>query len=95
MPPGVQHVATSRVQPAFVAPQPILLSLSWAGGSITNADFPAPLPACYRVEISHDMVTWQLLTNVVAPGPDYSVQTLALPGTFLRVRRAEPWEVSP
>ncbi len=97
LPVGVQspQMGVSHAAAVVGPPQPVLLSLSWPGGSITNADFPAPLPACYRVEVSRDMVTWSLLTNVVAPGPDYSVQTLATGTNYFRVREAQPWEVSP
>ena len=92
----VPQTAVSRVQPAIQPPpalSPVLLS--WQGGVIPRAGFSTNLPAFYRVEVSHDLVTWAVLTNVVAPGPDYSVQTLAVGTNYFRVREAQPWEVSP
>lgn len=97
LPFGVQKpLAVSRAAPAIIGqPKPVLLSLTWAGGSLDRPGFATNLPVCYRVEVSTNLVTWTLLTNVVAPGPAYSVQTLAAPGAYFRYRPAAAWEVSP
>ena len=101
LPVGVQSVqnthtlAVSRQAAVIGPPAPVLLSLTWQGGVLPRAGFSTNLPACYRVEVSRDLVTWAVLTNLVAPGPDYSVQTLAVGTNFFRVREAQPWEVSP
>ncbi len=85
----------SRVQPAIAQPPPVPLVLTWQGGVLPRAGFSTNLPAFYRVEVSTNLTDWRLLTNIIAPGPLYSVTNLAGPRTFYRYRPAAAWEVSP